>query len=251
MTLGDYFRQNPRAALAFSGGVDSAYLLWAGLRAGAEVRPYFIKTPFQPQFELEDARRLCRELGTELMVVEFDILSDGTVAANPPDRCYHCKRRLFSLLRERAVWDGFSLLLDGTNASDNGGDRPGMRALRELEVRSPLRECGLTKETIRALSRQAGLFTWDKPSYACLATRVPTGRAIAREDLERAERGETVLAGLGFVDFRLRLTAEGCKLQAPEGQLPLVLERREDILSALEADFSQITLDLRPRVPVD
>lgn len=251
MTLGDYFRQSPRAALAFSGGVDSAYLLWAGLRAGAEVRPYFVKTPFQPQFELEDARRLCRELGTELMVVEFDILSDGTVAANPPDRCYHCKRRLFSLLRERAVWDGFSLLLDGTNASDDGGDRPGMRALRELEVRSPLRECGLTKETIRALSRQAGLFTWDKPSYACLATRVPTGRAIAREDLERAERGETALAGLGFVDFRLRLTAEGCKLQVPEGQLPLVLERREDILSALEADFSQITLDLRPRVPVD
>lgn len=251
MTLGDYFRQNPRAALAFSGGVDSAYLLWAGLRAGAEVRPYFVKTPFQPQFELEDARRLCREMRTELMVVEFDILSDGTVAANPPDRCYHCKRRLFSLLRERAVWDGFSLLLDGTNASDDVGDRPGMRALRELEVRSPLRECGLTKETIRALSRQAGLFTWDKPSYACLATRVPTGRAIAREDLERAERGETVLAGLGFVDFRLRLTAEGCKLQVPEGQLPLVLERREDILSALEADFSQITLDLRPRVPVD
>lgn len=251
MTLDDYFRQNPRAALAFSGGVDSAYLLWAGLRAGAEVRPYFVKTPFQPQFELEDARRLCREMRTELMVVEFDILSDGTVAANPPDRCYHCKRRLFSLLRERAVWDGFSLLLDGTNASDDVGDRPGMRALRELEVRSPLRECGLTKETIRALSRQAGLFTWDKPSYACLATRVPTGRAITREDLERAERGETVLAGLGFVDFRLRLTAEGCKLQAPEGQLPLVLERREDILSALEADFSQITLDLRPRVPVD
>lgn len=251
MTLNDFFRQNPRAALAFSGGVDSAWLLWAGLRAGAEVRPYFVKTPFQPQFELEDARRLCAQLDVDLVVLDYDILSDENVAANPPDRCYYCKRRLFSHLKRYAASEGFSLLLDGTNASDDGGDRPGMRALRELEVRSPLRECGLTKEMIRAMSKEAGLFTWDKPSYACLATRVPTGRAIVREDLERAERGETALAGLGFWDFRLRLTAEGCKLQVPEEQFPLALERREDILSALEADFSQITLDLSSRVPVD
>lgn len=251
MTLDVFFMHDPRAALAFSGGVDSAYLLWAGLRAGAEVRPYFVKTPFQPRFELEDARRLCRELGVELTVVEFDVLSDPEIAANPPDRCYRCKRRLFSLLKARAAADGLSLLLDGTNASDDGGDRPGMRALAELKVRSPLRECGLTKEDIRALSRRAGLFTWDKPSYACLATRVPTGRAITLSDLKKAERGEEALAGLGFVDFRLRLTAEGCKLQVPERQLPLVLERRKDILSALEADHSEIALDLRPRVPID
>lgn len=251
MTLDDFFRQNSRAALAFSGGVDSAFLLWAGLRAGAEVWPYFVKTPFQPRFELEDARRLCRELGVELTVVEFDILDHRSVAANPPNRCYHCKRGLFSHLKRYAASEGFPLLLDGTNASDDGGDRPGMRALAELEVRSPLRECGLTKDRIRVLSREAGLFTWDKPSYACLATRVPTGRAIVREDLERVERGETALSGLGFRDFRLRLTAEGCKLQVPEGQFSLALEHREDILSALEADFSQITLDLRPRVPVD
>lgn len=251
MTLEEFFQQNPRAALAFSGGVDSACLLWAGLRAGAEVQPYFVKTPFQPQFELEDARRLCAQLDVDLVVLDYDILSDENVAANPPDRCYYCKRRLFSHLKRYAASEGFSLLLDGTNASDDGGDRPGMRALRELEVRSPLRECGLTKEMVRALSREAGLFTWDKPSYACLATRVPTGRAIALSDLERAERGEEALAGLGFRDFRLRLTAEGCKLQVPGEQFPLALERREDILSALEADFSQITLDLRPRVPVD
>lgn len=251
MTLEQFFSKHPRAALAFSGGADSACLLWAGLRAGAELRPYFVKTPFQPRFELEDARRLCRELGAELTVIEYDVLSDPQVAANPPDRCYHCKRRLFSLLRERAAADGFSLLLDGTNASDDGGDRPGMRALRELEVRSPLRECGLTKEMIRSLSRRAGLFTWDKPSYACLATRVPAGRAITLSDLERVERGETALSGLGFADFRLRLISGGCKLQVPEGQLPLALERREDVLSALEGDFPQITLDLRPRIPID
>ena len=251
MALEQFFSEHPKAALAFSGGVDSAYLLWAGLQAGAEVRPYFVKTPFQPRFELEDALRLCRELGVGLNVVEYDILSDPRVAANPSDRCYHCKRRLFSLLRERAASDGFSLLIDGTNASDDGGGRPGMRALAELEVRSPLRECGLAKERVRALSREAGLFTWDKPSYACLATRVPTGQAITPEDLERVETGEAALAALGFRDFRLRLAAEGCRLQLVEEQFSLLPERRAELLSALEPLFSQITLDLRPRVPID
>lgn len=251
MTPELFFKENPRGALAFSGGVDSAYLLWAGTQLGAKIRPYFVKTPFQPQFELEDARRLCNNLGTELTLIRFDILADSQVAANPSDRCYHCKRRLFSLLKERAAADGFSLLMDGTNASDDGGDRPGMRALEELEVRSPLRECGLTKENIRALSRQAGLFTWNKPSYACLATRVPTGRPITRADLERVERGEERLSGLGFRDFRLRLTVGGCKLQLLEDQFLLLQARRRDILSALEPLFSEITLDLRPRVPID
>ncbi len=251
MTLDEFFARNPRAALAFSGGVDSACLLWAGLQAGAEVRPYFVKTPFQPRFELEDARRLCKQLDVDLIVLDYDILDHETVTSNPPDRCYHCKRQMLSRLRERAAADGFSPLLDGTNASDDGGDRPGMRALRELEVRSPLRECGLTKDRIRELSRAAGLFTWDKPSYACLATRIPAGRTIIQGDLERVERGEEALSSLGFRDFRLRLTAGGAKLQLPEGQLPLALERRADILSALETDFPELTLDLRPRVPID
>ena len=251
MTLEQFFSQHPKAALAFSGGVDSAYLLWAGLQAGAEVWPYFVKTPFQPRFELEDAYRLCEQLDVDLIVLDYDILSEDTVVSNPPNRCYYCKRWMFSKLKRYAASEGFSLLLDGTNASDDGGDRPGMRALAELEVRSPLRECGLTKETIRALSRQAGLFTWDKPSYACLATRVPAGQPITRADLERVEWGEARLSRLALRDFRLRLTQGGCKLQVLEEQLPLVLARRSEILSALEADFSEITLDLRSRAPID
>lgn len=139
MTLDNYFAQNPKGALAFSGGVDSAYLLWAGIQAGASLRPYFIKTPFQPRFELEDAQRLCKAMGTELTVIEIDILSDSKVASNPPDRCYYCKRRMFALLKERALRDGLQLLLEGTNVSDRVEDRPGMRALAELGVRSP---CG-------------------------------------------------------------------------------------------------------------
>ncbi|MDO4572992.1 MAG: TIGR00268 family protein, partial [Clostridia bacterium] len=159
MTLSDFFAAHPRCALGFSGGTDSAFLLYEGLRLGVEIRPYFIKTQFQPAFELEDARRLCAQLGVELSVVEEDILACPEAAANPPDRCYHCKRRLFSLLAGRAAADGFTTLIDGTNASDEQGDRPGMRALGELSVLSPLRLCGITKDEVRRLSREAGLFT--------------------------------------------------------------------------------------------
>ena len=190
MTLNEFFSLVPKAAVAFSGGTDSAFLLWAARECGCDVRAYYVKTPFQPQFELEDARRLASELAVPMTVVEADILAVPEAAANGPQRCYHCKTTLFSQLRQAAREDGYTVLLDGTNASDNAGDRPGMRALRELEVRSPLRECGLTKEEVRRRSREAGLFTWDKPAYACLATRIPTGTPITKEDLDRVERAE-------------------------------------------------------------
>ena len=248
MELSDFFRENPRAALAFSGGTDSAYLLYEALQRGAEVRPYYVKTPFQPRFELDDALRLTKELGTELTVIEYDILNDGLVAANPADRCYHCKKKLFGLLlRERAANDGFSLIIDGTNASDDAGDRPGMRALGELCVRSPLRECGLTKAEIRARSKEAGLFTWNKPAYACLATRVPTGRPIERELLQRVEGAESELFALGFTDFRVRLFHEAARIQLPAAQMAAALERRGDILARLKKYFDTILLDMETR----
>ena len=248
MELSDFFHENPRAALAFSGGTDSAYLLYAALQCGAEVRPYYVKTPFQPRFELDDALRLTKELGTELTVIEYDILDDGLIAANPADRCYHCKKKLFGLLlRERAANDGFSLIIDGTNASDDAGDRPGMRALGELCVRSPLRECGLTKAEIRARSKEAGLFTWDKPAYACLATRVPTGRPIERELLQRVEGADSELFALGFTDFRVRLFHEAARIQLPAAQMAAALERRGDILAKLKKYFDTILLDMETR----
>ena len=247
MTLETFFQSVPKAAAAFSGGTDSAFLLWAAKHCGCDIRAYYVKTAFQPDFELADARRLCRELSIPLTVLEADILAVPGAAANGPDRCYHCKWALFSLLREAARRDGYDLLLDGTNASDDAGDRPGMRALRELEVRSPLRECGLTKDEVRLRSRQAGLFTWDKPAYACLATRVPTGTPITAPDLEKVERAEEALAALGFSDFRVRLFHGAARLQVTRAQLPLALEKRRDLLAALGGDFSQVLLDLEVR----
>ena len=247
MELQEFFRQNPRAALGFSGGVDSSYLLYAARQYGAEVQPYYIKTAFQPEFEFEDAKRLCREIGAELTVLELDALADPAVAANPADRCYFCKRALFGTLSRRALADGYTLLLDGTNASDDTGDRPGMRALRELAVRSPLRECGLTKAEIRARSKEAGLFTWDKPAYACLATRIPAGETITAEKLEKTERAETYLFSLGLTDFRVRYFAGAARIQVPEGQVSLVLEKRAEILTELKKDYPAVLLDLEVR----
>lgn len=247
MTLQAFFQANPRAALAFSGGVDSAYLLWAGRHWGCDLTAYYVRTAFQPEFEYEDARRLAEEVGVPLRVVEADILSVPLAAANGPDRCYHCKRALFALLWEAARRDGHTLLLDGTNASDDAGDRPGMRALRELEVRSPLRECGLTKAEIRAQSKKAGLFTWNKPAYACLATRIPTGTAITAVDLERVEAAEGALFALGFTDFRVRLLSGAARIQLPADQWDRASEQREAIRKALSPRFDAVLLDLETR----
>ena len=247
MTLEQFFQENPRCALGFSGGVDSAYLLYAGVKAGADIRPYFIKTAFQPVFELADAQKLAAGLGVEVTVLELDALADPRVAANPADRCYFCKQNLFRTLKERAIADGYPVLLDGTNASDEAGDRPGMRALAELSVRSPLRECGLTKAEIRARSREAGLFTWDKPAYACLATRVPAGEAITAETLARVEGAEDALFRLGYTDFRVRVFHSAARLQLPRGQMERAVREAETIQAALKPYFTPILLDLEGR----
>ena len=247
MTLEQFFQENPRCALGFSGGVDSAYLLYAGVKAGADIRPYFIKTAFQPAFELADAQKLAAGLGVEVTVLELDALADPRVAANPADRCYYCKQNLFRTLKDRAIADGYPVLLDGTNASDEAGDRPGMRALAELSVRSPLRECGLTKAEIRARSREAGLFTWDKPAYACLATRVPAGEAITADILARVEGAEDALFRLGYTDFRVRVFHGAARLQLPRGQMERAVREAETIQAALKPYFTPILLDLEGR----
>lgn len=247
MELSEFFTQHPRVALAFSGGVDSAYLLYAAVKSGAQVQAYYVKTAFQPQFEYEDALRLAEQLGAPLTTLRLDVLEDADVTANPANRCYYCKRRIFTAITSAARRDGFQILLDGTNASDQVSDRPGMKALQELSVLSPLRLCGLTKDKIRRRSRQADLFTWNKPAYACLATRIPTGTAITQADLEKTERCEAFLMEQGFSGFRVRLM-DGCaRLEMPEDQLPALLAQREAVVCELKKDYKKVLLDLEVR----
>ena len=247
MELKQFFEAHPEAAIAFSGGVDSAYLLYEAMQFGKRVKAYYVKTAFQPQFELEDAFRLAEELGTDMQVLEVDILCDAAVTANPANRCYHCKKILFSRILKSAKADGFSVVLDGTNFSDEASDRPGMRAISELSVRSPLRECGLTKSKIRQLSKDAGLFTYDKPAYACLATRIPTGEEITAAKLQRTERAEAYLSQLGFRDFRVRCQGDTAKIQIRETNLSLLIQHREVILKELKQYYTSIVLDLEVR----
>ena len=249
MDLPSFFQQYPSGALALSGGVDSALLAWAAGRWGRGWRAYFVRSAFQPAHELETARTLAELCGLPLTVVEADVLADPQIAANPPRRCYFCKRALFSAILAAAERDGLTLVADGTNASDEADDRPGMAALAELRVCSPLRQCGLTKADVRRMSREAGLPTWDRPAYACLATRVPSGTALTPELLATVEQGEALLSELGFRDFRLRLRGGGALLQVTEDQLSLALEKRPEIIRRLAPLFAETALDLQPRIP--
>lgn len=181
------FEPGVRYGLAFSGGCDSACLLAEMLDAGADVKAYLVKTAFQADFELEDARMVAESLGTDFELVEADILSAEDVCANPPDRCYRCKRFIFGAILERMEHDGRTVLVDGTNATDDPARRPGFRALEELGVVSPLRAAGWTKEDVRERSRERGLLTADKPNFSCFATKVPADERITSAALARAE----------------------------------------------------------------
>lgn len=247
MELRDYFEKNPHVALAFSGGVDSAYLLYAANRHAKSLRAYYVKSAFQPQFELEDAMRMAEQLGVELKILPLDLLEDSAITANVSNRCYFCKRKIFSTILEAAQKDGFTLIIDGTNASDEAEDRPGMKALQEFSIASPLRLCGLGKDEIRRRSKEAGLFTWNKPAYSCLATRIPHGETITEEKLKKTERAEAYLTTLDFSDFRLRLLGSSAKLQLPTSQLKQALEMRDVIVKELRKDYSAVLLDLEAR----
>ena len=247
MTLHEFFTQHPKATIACSGGVDSSYLLYAAQRAGADVTAYYVKSVFQPNFELADAKSLTGELGIPLKILTADVLADPRIRKNPENRCYYCKHRIFSTILQVAKEDGCPVLCDGTNASDAAADRPGMKALSELSVLSPLRICGITKDEIRKASMQAGLFTWDKPAYACLATRIPTGEEITEEALSNTEAAEAFLRSLGFYDLRVRKMGTAARIQVPEEQLEEILNCRERILLELGKYYSGVRLDLKPR----
>ncbi len=247
MDLQSFFKQNNKVALAFSGGVDSSYLFYAAINYGAIVQAYYVKSVFQPEFELEDALHLAKTLNSNIKILETDILSEPLVAQNPINRCYHCKKIIFSMIMKAAYKDGFQTLIDGTNASDDAKSRMGMQALKEFSVRSPLRECNLTKTEIRKLSKETNLFTWNKPAYACLATRIPTGTEITKEKLYKTEIAENYLFSLGFSDFRIRLLEDTAKIQVPLSQMQKVIENREKIVAELKKYYNSVLMDLEVR----
>ena len=245
--LSAFFSSHPDVVVAYSGGIDSTYLLYVAGRYARSVRAVYVRTAFQPAFEQADAEEFCSAQGVALDVLSLDVFAHEAVISNPSNRCYHCKRVIFGAILEHARALGVDTVLDGTNADDDEGDRPGMRALRELGVLSPLRTCGLTKERIREAAREAGISFWDKPAYACLATRVPAGERITPEALRATEAAECFLMEMGFRDIRVRRVGEGAKIQILSKDFIYFMEKRREIIEALSPYYKTLTLDLKAR----
>ncbi len=243
--LRDFFEESGPVAVAFSGGTDSTYLLHAAVQCGAEVRAYTVRTAFQTEGEISRAKELAERLGVMHTVIDMDILGVEGIGNNPEDRCFLCKRAVFRAIRMKADNDGMSVVADGTNASDDASDRPGMRALEVMGILSPLRSAGLTKSRIRELSKAAGLPTWNLRSNSCLATRVPCGTVITERLLDIVEECESRLSDMGFEDFRVRTDGKSAVLETVAGQRPLLENRKTEVESLLLKYHSAVSYSER------
>ncbi len=239
--------RHSRVAVAFSGGVDSSLLCRAAREAlGDGAIAITLVSPMMPADDLAAARQIAALTGIAHFLIEETSI-EAPVAANPPDRCYHCKKVEFARIAQLAANHGIQTVLDGTNLDDESDYRPGMRALAELHVASPFREAGLTKAEIRALSRQLGLPTWDKPAAACLASRIPYGEPITLEKLRRIDRAEQALRAHGFRQCRVRHHGDIARIEvAPAERRRFFDERLLDAVSSeiKAAGYRYVCLEL-------
>lgn len=233
--------------VAYSGGVDSSFLLKVAfdlLRERAEAVTAI--SPSLPTYEREQAQQVAHWIGAKQTEIGSKELEDPAYLANTPQRCYFCKSEVYTLLANYAVKHGFDVIVDGTNADDQGDHRPGRQAARELGVRSPLLEAGLTKAEIRSLARQAGLPNWDKPAAACLSSRVPYGTTITLETLSRIEQAERVMRDRGFREVRVRSQDSTARIEVPPQDFARLIDLREELLHKLrELGYVYISLDLQ------
>lgn len=246
--LFEIIKGTQKLAVAFSGGVDSALLLYAAKEAlGDAVVAITVFTQSYPQHEVADAEKFLKQYGVKQLKINLDQLSIDGFRKNEADRCYHCKKALLASIIELAAGEGIGVVADGSNTDDDGDYRPGMRAIKELGVISPLKMAGLSKADIRELSKEFGLFTWDKPSYACLASRVPYGEEITTEKLVMIEQAEHILHGRGLKNVRVRHYGALAKIEVSQGDWMKVVVERQVLAEDFRAiGFTHTAIDLEP-----
>lgn len=246
--LQDLLRSYGNVAIAYSGGVDSSLLSYVAHEAlGDNAVSLTADAPVVPRSEFADSQAFCKRYGICQVICHSNPIMMEEVRFNAPNRCHACKKVLFSSLFEEAAKLGVETIADGSNLDDLGDYRPGLKALEELQVKSPLREAGFTKADIRALSRELGLPTWSKQSNACLATRFPYGTEITAEKLSLVDKAESALSGMGFTQLRVRVHNDIARIEVPAEQIETLLrdENRTSIVDALkELGFAYATLDL-------
>ncbi|MBR7152281.1 MAG: ATP-dependent sacrificial sulfur transferase LarE [Candidatus Methanomethylophilaceae archaeon] len=234
-----FFRGYRRAAVAVSGGVDSTVVLEMAVSAGVDVVAVFVETQLSHPGDEDAVRAVCGPIGVIPEVVRLDVLSIPEVRANGPDRCYYCKRAIFSVVAEMHP---DRTVMDGTNASDDADGRPGFRALAELGVVSPLRAMGMTKEDVRRYARSVGLSNWNRPSESCVATRIPVGIPLEQADMDRVRFAEGVLTRMGYSGFRVHVCGDVAELWLDGSQIPRAESELDVITLELTSMFSEVRL---------
>ncbi|OOM14302.1 ATP-dependent sacrificial sulfur transferase LarE [Clostridium saccharobutylicum] len=242
-----YLKGLGKVVLAFSGGVDSTFLLKVGKEAlGDNLKAVTIMSPYIPKWEIAEAEELVKELGVEHEIIKAPIID--SIRYNPEDRCYLCKTAVFNMILDLAKKQGYDCVIDGTNFDDISDYRPGLKALKELSVKSPLLECKITKAEIRAFSKELGLNTWDKPPYACLLTRIPYGNELKEEDFVKIENAEKYMMSIGFRAIRVRCHGDLARIEVNRDDRSKLFN--EELLDTIaknikECGFKYVSLDFQ------
>lgn len=243
-----YLKELGSIAVGYSSGVDSTFLLKVAKEVlGDNVLAITARSEFFPQNELQDAIEFCRKENIKHIIYDFKALEVDGIKENPANRCYLCKKTLFMNMQKLAADNGIKYVVEGSNLDDLGDYRPGLKAIEELHIKSPLRDCKFTKEMIRILSKDYGLNTWDKPSFACLASRFVYGEEITREKLNMVEKAENLLKSKGFTQFRVRIHDNLARVEVLPDEIDKFMEKctRDEITSKFkEYGFKFVTLDL-------
>ncbi len=244
--LKEYLKGLKKAAVAYSSGVDSTFLLKTAQEIlGENAVAITAKSALIPEREINESVAFCKKEGIKHFVIEFDELKTEGFKENPINRCYLCKKKIFGQFLEIAETNNLGQIIEGSNIDDTKDYRPGMRAVSELNIKSPLIEAGLTKEEIRILSEKAGLYTCNKPSFACLASRIPYGDEITKEKLKMIDKAEEFLLKSGFEQFRVRIHKDIARIEILSSEFEKLVEYRNVIVTKFkEFGFYYVTMDL-------